>query len=170
MKIGVFYSSARGKSEFTATLIKDLLKENCDIYKIADTGIIENLKKYKVLIFIVPTYGFGEPHEDWKDGIEVISKVNFENKSVGIIGRGNQGFYAATFVNGMKPVYDALVKRNANIVGFTEVEDYDFVKSSAIVDGKFVGLPLDEIFMLKEIKSKLEVWIRNNFGEILNEK
>ena len=136
MKIGVFYSSARGKSEFTATLIKDLLKENCDIYKIADTEIIENLKKYKALIFIVPTYGFGEPHEDWKDGIEVISKVNFENKSVGIIGRGN----------------------------------HDFVKSSAIVDGKFVGLPLDEIFMLKEIKSKLEAWIRNNFGEILNEK
>lgn len=170
MKIGVFYSSARGKSEFVATLIEDLLKENCDVYKIADEDTIENLKKYKALIFIVPTYGFGEPHEDWKRGIEDILKVDFENKYVGIIGRGNQGFYAATFVNGMKPVYDALVERKANIVGFTDVNEYNFVKSTAIVDGKFVGLPLDEVFMLQEIKDKLEKWLKNNFGEILNEK
>lgn len=170
MKIGVFYSSARGKSEFTATLIKDLLKENCDIYRITDIDTVENLKKYRALIFIVPTYGFGEPHKDWKDGIEIISKVDFESKSVGIIGRGNQGFYAATFVNGMKPVYDALVERKANIVGFTEIDGYDFVKSSAVVDGRFVGLPLDEIFMLQEVKNRLETWIKNSFGEMLNEK
>ena len=31
-------------------------------------------------------------------------------------------------------------------------------------------MKLNIIFMLKEIKSKLEAWIRNNFGEILNEK
>ena len=170
MKIGIFYSSARVKSEFTATLIKDLLKENCDVYKIADDNAIVSLMKYRKLIFIVPTYGFGEPHEDWKKGIEKISKVDFEGKFVGIIGRGNKGFYAATFVNGMKPLYDILVEKKASIVGFTETKGYDFVKSSAIVEGKFVGLPLDEIFMLQETKEKLKKWIKNNFGEFLNEK
>ncbi len=170
MKIGVFYSSGRGKSEFTATLIKDLLKESCDIYKIADKNTVENLKKYKAFIFIVPTYGFGEPHEDWKKGIEAILKVDFEDRLVGIIGRGNQGFYAATFVNGMRPVYDALIEKKANIVGFTDIDGYDFVKSSAVVDGKFIGLPLDEIFMLQEIKERLESWIKNSFEEILDEK
>lgn len=170
MKIGVFYSSGKGKTEFTAKLIKDLLHENCDVYKIAEEKSEENLKKYNAFIFLIPTYGYGEPHEDWKKGIETISKVDLKNKTVGLIGRGNQGFYAATFINGLKPVYDILIKKEVNIVGFTDIIGYDFVKSTAVINNKFIGLALDEMFMLEEVKGKLKTWIYGNFGEILNEK
>ena len=170
MKIGVFYSSGRGKTEFTATLIKDLLNEKCDLHKISEKDSEENLKKYDAFIFLIPTYGYGEPHEEWKKGIEIISKINFKNKKIGLIGRGNQGFYAANFANGLKPIYHILIKKEANIEGFTDVDGYDFVKSTAIVNRKFVGLPLDEVFMLQETKNKLKNWIFNNFEENLNEE
>ena len=170
MKIGVFYSSVRGKTEFTAKLIKDLLHENCDVHKIAEEKFEENLKKYNAFIFLIPTYGCGEPHEDWKKGIEIISRVDLKNKTVGLIGRGNQGFYAATFINGLKPVYDILIDKEVNIVGFTDITGYDFAKSTAVINDKFIGLALDEMFMLQEVKEKLKTWIYSNFGEILNEK
>lgn len=168
--IGVFYSSQRGKSEFVTTLIKDRLKEKCDVYKVSDENLVEKVKGYNRLIFIIPTYGFGVPHQEWINVIEKLREIDFSGKDVGLIGRGNQGFYAATFVNGMKPIYDVLLEKNANIVGETSIEGYDFVKSTAVVNGKFIGLVLDEMFMLKEIKDRLNNWLIENFEEDLNEK
>lgn len=168
--IGVFYSSQRGKSEFVTTLIKDRLKEKCGVYKVSHEDLVEKVNGYNKLIFIIPTYGFGVPHQDWINVIEKLRGIDFSGKDVGLIGRGNQGFYAVTFVNGMKPIYDVLLEKSANIVGETSIEGYDFVKSTAVVNGKFIGLVLDEMFMLNEIKDRVNSWLIENFEEGLNEE
>ncbi|MEG0069559.1 flavodoxin [Cetobacterium sp.] len=156
-QIGIFYSSSRGKSEFTAQMIKDLLKEKCELFKITDN--VDKINNFDKLIFIIPTYGAGIPQEDWIKNLEKISQINFSNKTIGFIGRGNQGFFAATFIDGIRPIYDIVIEKGAKVVGFTNTEGYSFVKSKAIIDNKFIGLALDELFMYQEIKEKLENWL-----------
>ncbi|WP_297596097.1 flavodoxin [uncultured Cetobacterium sp.] len=162
-KIGVFYSSSRGKSEFTAQLVKEFYSEKCEIYTILNN--VDRVKEFKKLIFIIPTYGCGVSHEDWNKNLEELSKIDFKDREVGLIGRGNQGFFAATFIDGIRPIYDIVIKNNGIIKGFTETTDYSFVKSRAVIEDKFIGLALDEMFMLKETKEKLEEWLKFNFGD-----
>lgn len=156
-KIGVFYSSETGKSEFTAQLIKDYLKDSCEVYKLDKN--VDKIINFNKIIFIIPTYGCGIPHEDWLINIDKLNKLDFSNKTIGLIGRGNQQFFPNTFVDGMKPIYDIIIKNNGLVKGFVPIENYRFNQSKSIINNCFIGLPLDEMFMFNEIKEKLSQWI-----------
>lgn len=159
-KLGIFYGSNRGKSEFTAHLLKDLLRDKFDIHIFNVANGLNEIHSYNKMIFITGTYGAGELQPDWIRNLETLKKIDFSGKTVGIIGRGNQGFFAATFVNSMKPLYDIIIKNGGNVKGFTSSKDYSFEKSTALIDEKFVGLPLDEMFMLEETKSRIINWLK----------
>ncbi len=161
-KIGIFYSSSRGKSEFTAGILKDFLKERCEVFDFLDN--IEKIKEFNKLIFIIPTYGVGIPQEDWGKNLDTLKKIDFTNKEIGFIGRGNQGFFAATFIDGVRPIYDIVIENGGNVVGFTSTEGYEFVKSKAVIDNRFIGLALDEMFMYQDVKDRVKNWLKDSFG------
>lgn len=160
-KIGIFYASSGGKSEFVADLIKRKYEENCDVFNVEEhTNLIEN---YSKLIFIIPSYGIGKPHPYWTKSSEKLKEIDFTEKQIGLIGRGNQEFYPNTFVSGVRPIYDILVENNASIKGFTSSKGYNFVHSDSVIGDQFICLVLDELYMLKELKEKLEAWLENLF-------
>ena len=156
-RIGIFYGTGKGKSELAANLVKDYLGDCADIYNVGQG--IDKLSSYDKLILITPTYGNGAIQLDWMRYLKDFESIDFTNKKVGIIGRGNQGFFAATYVNGMKVLYDIVTKNNGEIVGFTSTEGYNFEKSVSVIDNKFIGLVLDEMFLLPETESKIKDWL-----------
>lgn len=156
-KIGIFYGSTRGKTEYITSILKDRLAEKCDIYNIVDG--VDPIEKYDQLILLTPTYGAGQLQEDWQNSLESFKKIDFSNKKIAFIGRGNQGFYAATFVDGVKILYDIVVENNGTVGGFVSTEGYIFEKSQSVVNNKFICLPLDELFLLSEINEKIDCWL-----------
>ena len=60
-----------------------------------------------------------------------------------------------------------LMNNGAELVGQVPVDDYDFEESEAIVDGKFLGLPVDEDFEPELTDQRVKNWveqIRPDFG------
>ncbi len=83
-----------------------------------------------------------------------------EGQKVALFGLGNQVLYPAHFVDSMKDLADLLAERGATLVGACSREGYDFEASKALVDGQFIGLPLDEDTQAGLTAGRLEAWIK----------
>ena len=95
------------------------------------------------LILGTSTWGAGELQDDWYDGINVLKGADLSGKTVAIFGCGDAESYSDTFCGAMKEIYDAA--QGANILPGVSTDGYTFDDSEAVVDGKFVGLALDDV-------------------------
>jgi flavodoxin I len=59
----------------------------------------------------------------------------------------------------MGELYEAVKASGARLVGQVDVDGYTFDDSSAVVDGKFVGLPLDDVNEDDKTDARIEAWI-----------
>ena len=56
-------------------------------------------------------------------------------------------------------LYDQFKALGAKLVGAVSIEGYSFEKSTAIRDGQFVGLPLDEINESDKTEQRIADWL-----------
>ena len=105
------------------------------------------------------TWGAGELQDDWYDGIGVIKGADLSGKTVAIFGCGDSASYGDTFCGAMKELYDAAKEAGANVVGEVSTDGYTFDDSDAVVDGKFVGLALDDINEDDKTDGRIDAWI-----------
>ena len=59
----------------------------------------------------------------------------------------------------MGELYDAVKDSGARIVGSVDTSDYTFDDSTAVVGGKFVGLPLDDVNEDSKTDSRIDAWV-----------
>ena len=85
--------------------------------------------------------------------------ISLKGKKVALFGLGNQVLYPEHFVDSMKEIADLVTASGATLVGATENKGYDFVSSEALVDGKFIGLALDEDTQAAKTDARLEAWV-----------
>lgn len=157
-KIGIFYGSNTGKTAAIAEEIEfDLRKENYETTNVADG--INNMKDFKNLILLTPTYGVGEVQEDWAKVMPEFEKIDFTGKKVAIVGLGNQFAFGESFVGGMRVLYDVVTKNGGEVIGFTSTEGYRYEESNSVIENKFVGLALDENNQDDETPERVMEWI-----------
>ncbi len=118
------------------------------------------ISPYPYLIFGTPTWGSGEFHDDFF----VFTKRNareldLEGKKIALFGLGDQKYYGDTFVNGMRQLYDFLIDKGAEIIGSVSTQGYDFSGSEAVIDGRFVGLPVDEENQSEKSDERIRRWV-----------
>nr|MCR4561033.1 flavodoxin [Bacteroidales bacterium] len=89
------------------------------------------------------TWGDGELQDDWFTFLPTIKETGLAGKTVAVFGVGDQFSYSDTYVNAMGELYDAAKAAGANLIGATSTDGYSFNESTAVRDGKFVGLALD---------------------------
>ena len=143
-KIGLFYASSTGNTEDIAKTIKDQMSGfDIDLKNISDC-VDDAMKNYDLLIFGVSTWGEGDLQDDWEDYIANLNKENLTNKTVAIFGLGDQEEYCDNFLDAMGTIYDKVVDSGATVVGAWPTDGYEFEESTAVRDGEFVGLGLDE--------------------------
>ncbi len=163
--IGIFYGSTTGNTKKIAKKIKEHLKsEIIDIYNVREATQAD-LEKYENIIFGSSTWGQGELQEDFKNFLDVIKKANLKGKKVAIFGIGDSSVYPDSFADALGVIFEALEGKGVTFVGEFSTSGYNFEKSLALFDEKFVGLPLDDDSDEDQNKARIAIW-----SELLNQK
>ena len=136
-KIGVFYGSTTGTTEDLARRIAEKLDvPSAHIYDVSK--LTEALVgEYDVLVLGSSTWGAGELQDDWYDGIKILKKCDLSHKYVALFGCGD-----------------------------SDTCGYTFDSSIAVVNGKFVGLPLDEVNEDSQTDERISAWVKQVKQEI----
>lgn len=111
------------------------------------------------LLIGTSTWGAGELQDDWYDGVDLLKDTDLAGKVVAVFGCGDSAGYSDTFCGGMRELYDAAKAGGATLVGEVSTEGYTFDDSDAIVDGKFVGLALDDVNEDDITDSRIDAWL-----------
>lgn len=142
MAIGIFYGSTNGNTKEAAEKIAEKLGA-----KTHDVGTLktnDELGLYDCLIFGTSTWYDGELQDDWDAYLNHLKKVDLSGKKVALFGLGDQEGYGSDFVSGMRIIYDVALTQGATTVGKWEDAGYTYEDSASVIDGKFIGLALDE--------------------------
>ena len=157
-KIAIVYGSSTGATESVAERIKASLGD-ADLFN-ADSVSVDDLKPYDFLIFGASTTGIGDLQDDWEILLPKIEKMDFAGKKVAIFGLGDSASFSTSFAGGMYAIYKAL-KEKAEFVGFVSTDGYTFDESDAVINGKFVGLALDEDNEYNETDARIAAWVED---------
>ena len=111
------------------------------------------------LILGTSTWGAGEVQDDWYDGLKVIQNADLSGKTVALFACGDSESYSDTFVGGMSEIYNAVKQAGANVIGAVATDGYTFDDSESVVDGKFVGLALDEVNEDSKTDERIDDWV-----------
>ncbi|ERT08542.1 flavodoxin [Lyngbya aestuarii BL J] len=162
-KIGIFYGSTSGVTEEIATALQEKLgKDLCDLFSMEDDfDEFSDLLEYDYLLLGCSTWGAGEVQNDWRDPLfeMEVEKPDFSGKTIALFGPGDYVSHGMHFVGALGVMYDIFTKLGATVVGAVPTDDYTFEHSTAIRDGLFVGLPLDEINESEKTDERLNRWI-----------
>ena len=155
---GIFYGSSVGNTRFVAEKLADLLPQAklSPIEKATQSEI----EIYDFLILGTSTWGVGNLQDDFETFVETLLKCNLKGKKIALFGLGDQYTYPDTFCNGMGKLYDLIKDKDCIFLGTWPTEDYDFSESSAVINGKFVGLALDEDNEPDLTDHRLKEWIK----------
>lgn len=151
--------------ERVAHLLAEMIgRENVELNPVISAGPAD-IEKYENIIFGISTVGRETweaegPDSDWDIFMPMLEKVNWEGKVVALYGLGDHIAYAEYFVDALGTLGEELLKNGAHIVGHVSPEEYNFIQSKGVIDGKFIGLPLDEDYEADKTTGRLERWLK----------
>lgn len=157
-KYGIFYGSTTGVMADVAHRIADRMGiDSADVRDVAKTAP-SAVADYENLIFGTSTWGAGEEQEDWLDFLDALDVVDMRGKSIALVGVGDETM-ADSFCSGVGELYKRLQHTGAHFVGSYPADVYKFKHSEAIVDGKPVGLLLDEVNHPELTDGRIDGWL-----------
>jgi flavodoxin I len=152
----VVYGSSTGTCEAIAEKIAQKLGcEVIDVQNLTADVVNDNQN----LILGTSTWGAGELQDDWYDGLKVLQGADLSGKTIALFGCGDCSTYSDTFVGGIGELYNGIKASGAHFVGAVDTDGYIFDDSEAVVDGKFVGLPLDDVNEDDKTDVRIDAWI-----------
>ncbi len=142
-KIAIIYGSTMGNTESAASQIaKALTSHEVSLINVSDMTA-DTLNSYSNLILGTSTWGCGDLQDDWECELSTLKDAELSGKVVALFGCGDSDSYPDTFVDGIGTLYEAAKASGATIIGQV-ADDYSYSSSTAVVDGEFVGLPIDD--------------------------
>lgn len=167
-KIGIFFGTDSGTTRLMAKKIAKKLGDD-----IADKPLnvnrieLDDLLKYDALILGTPTYGEGQfPSIDtgvkdgsWAEFVPKLAGADMTGKTVALYGLGNQEKYPDRFADALFQLYELFTHCGATIIGDWSTDGYVFTDSKAVVDGRFVGLTIDNHSQGLLTESRLDDWL-----------
>lgn len=157
MKYGIFYGTTSFMTEEVAYILADKLG-GADVYNVVDG--IDDMPNYEYIFILTPTYGRGEIEENWEFVIDDLLNMDLSGKKVAILGTGDSLEHSTSFVNTIKTMHDILEKTNAEIVGYVSSSGYNFETSTAYIDNKFLGLPIDVLNENDKTEERIDNWLK----------
>lgn len=163
-KIGIFYGSTEGNTEDVAEKVKDALGD-ADVHNV-DSASADDLGEYDTLILACSTWEIGELQEDWESFIDVLDDVDFSGKKVSYIGTGDADGYPDTFVDAIGIIHERIADSGAEFFGTWPTDDYEYDESKGEIDGKFLGLVIDEDNESDKTDDRIAAWVAQIKGEL----
>lgn len=168
-KVGVFFGTDTGN---TRRIAKDIATALGSAIAAKPVNIrnanVADLQAYDTLILGTPTYGEGQlpglstgnATTSWEEFLPALAGQDFSGKNVAIYGLGNQKSYPVEFVDAMFYLYEQFKQCGATMIGAWDTEGYNFKKSKAVVDDRFVGLALDQENQKELTPERLDTWLK----------
>jgi len=163
-KIGLFYGPLGGSTEKVAKKVAAALgNENVELIPVKDAKA-SDVDKFENIIYGMSTIGketweSDKSANDWDVFLPEVEKVDYSNKVIAMFGLGDQITYDLHFVDALGVVANKIIPKGAKIIGSVETEGYEFRESLALVDGKFIGLPVNEDFEPELTDERINNWV-----------
>ncbi len=165
-KIGLFFGPEKGSVHRVAEKIAAVIgEEKVELVSVNDASAAD-LEQYDQIIFGISTVGketwdSDYSNTDWSKFFPEVSKANYDGKVVAIYGLGDHVTYPDHFVNAIGRLAKELKTKDANIVGSVDPDGYEFEDSEALIDGRFIGLPIDEDFEPEQTDERIANWLKS---------
>lgn len=167
-KIGMFFGTETGTTRLIAKKIhKKLGDELADKPVNVNRIEAEELLQYDCLILGTPSYGVGDIpgktagciESNWEEFLAKLQSPDFTGKCIAFFGLGAQERYADRFCSSLIRLHNYFAERGAEVIGQWSTEGYIFQNSASVVDGKFVGLVIDQRTQGFLTEERLEKWL-----------
>ncbi len=156
-KIGIFYGSTTGyTADLASKVAKALDVDSKDVYDVA-TVAPSKLGEYDVILLGSSTWGSGELQDNFADFINGIEELYLPGKAIAIFGCGDETM-STTFGAALGEIYKRMQKTGANFIAPFNTDGYNYQDSPAVVDGKCIGLLIDEINHADLTEAKIKAW------------
>lgn len=167
-KIGIFFGTDTGNTRRIAKDIATALGSDAAKPVNVRNASVADLQAYDILILGTPTYGegllpglsTGNATESWEEFLPKLAGQDFSGKKVAIYGLGNQKSYPNEFVDAVFYLYQQFKECGATLIGDWPTEGYQFNASKAVIDGRFVGLALDQENQRDLTPERLAGWLK----------
>ncbi len=158
-KIGLFYGSTTGSTLKVAELIQEAFEP--DSVDIVDVGKAspDDLSKYDVLILGTSTWHWGGLQDEWAVFEDQLTEEALAGKTIAFFGLGDQKRYGDHFVDGIGLLYDKVKPTGVRIIGTWPRDDYDYAASAAELDGRLIGLAVDEDNEPGKTRDRVRRWV-----------
>jgi flavodoxin I len=156
--IGIFYGSTDGNTERVVTRIQELFGDEAELFNV-NSASSDDMQPFPCLILACPTWEIGQLQEDWDSFIDEIEKVDYAGKKVTYLGLGDADGYPDTFLDAIGIIHDRIKEKGATFVGAWPTDGYNFSASKGVVDGKFLGLGIDEDNQKDLTEGRVEKWV-----------
>ncbi|MDH6307843.1 flavodoxin I [Dysgonomonas sp. PFB1-18] len=157
-RIGIYYGSTTGNTQEVAEdIAKKLNVDKADLHDVAKANA--DYTAYDVVLFGSPTLGFGDLQDDWEDYIGKVKGADLNGKTVALFGCGDSSSYSDTFGDAIGKIYQTIKDKGCKLIGQVSTDGYTYDDSEAIVDGKFVGLLIDNDNESDLTDERIENWI-----------
>lgn len=167
-QIGIFFGTDTGTTRLIAKKIAKKIGDTAA--KPINVNRVEpgDLLAYDALILGTPSYGInqlpgksaGNPTDSWEEFLPQLADADLSGKRVAIYGLGNQEKYSDRFAGAMIHLYRFFHERGATVVGEWPTEGYSFEHSESVVDGRFVGLVIDQNTQAMQTEARLDAWVQ----------
>lgn len=159
-KIGIFYGSTEGNTERVVTSIQALLGgEPTVVLHNVNSATADDMEPYQYLILACPTWEIGQLQEDWESFVDELESVDFNGKKIAYVGLGDADGYPDTFIDAPGIIHERIKDKGASVVGMWPTDGYNFEASKSVVDGKFLGLVIDEENQKDLTAGRIEKWV-----------
>ena len=157
-KIGIFFGSTTGTTEGLSSQIASALGVDSADIKNVGTAKVEDVDAYDVLLLGSSTWGAGDLQDDWYSFLDKLEAHNLAGKKIAIFGCGDSASFSDTFCNAVGTIYERLNSK-ATVIGKISTDGYAYDSTTAEVDGKLVGLLLDEMNEGEKSSARIEAWV-----------
>lgn len=129
--------------------------------KVVDVNVSSaaDFQDYDNIILGTSTTGYGELIDPWIDFMPTLKQIDLKGKTVALFGLGDSSSFSDTFSNGMSELYKVVKEKGVNIIGAVSTDGYTYDDSASVVNGKFVGLALDEDNEDSETPKRIKNWV-----------
>ena len=168
-KIAIFFGPLNGSVHRIAKMVATKIgPEKVDLIHIA-SATTSDLEKYTKIIFGISTVGKDTCNKVRQHRLDkilpVVASFNFTGKKVALFGLGDHITYAYHFVDAVGLLGKTIKSQGGEIYGKVSTEGYTFQDSDAIVEGKFIGLPIDEDFEPELTEKRVSAWVNSLMKE-----
>lgn len=165
--VGIFYGTTTGNTYEAAKKISEQLGESsCELIDVGSASP-DDLDRFENIIFGVSTWGFGDLQDDWEVFVENVENTSLEGKNIALFGLGDQDTYPETFIDAIGTLYEIVKENGAKITGKWPTDDYNFISSTAVADGAFVGLALDEDIQPERTEGRIQEWVKQIINDFV---